>query len=104
MDYTKGNFSEPYHQFLKSFGFWDSLEGSSTTPEDFLNGTTVYGFDLAPTCNGLNYVDQIRQGNMEMEIVFDRDTDEKTKFIVINVYDSKISINNLMRINKNYTS
>ena len=41
---------------------------------------------------------------MEMEIVFDGDTDEKTKFIIVNIYDSKISINNLMRIEKNYTS
>ena len=74
------------------------------TPEGYLNGTTVYGFHLAPTCNGLNYVDKIRQGNMEIEIVFDGDTNEKTKFIIINIYDSRISINSLMRIDKNYTS
>ena len=104
MDYSKENFTEPYLQFLKSFGFWHNLEGSSLLPEEFLHGTTVYGFDLAPTCTGLNYVDQTRQGNMEMEIVFDGDTVEKTKFFVLNVYESKISINNLLRINKNYTS
>jgi len=104
MDYAKGNFSESYHQFLKSFGFWDNLEPCSLMPDDFLHGTTVYGFDLGPTCNGLNYVDQIRQGNMEMEIVFDGDTDQKTKFFILNIYDSQLSINSLLRINKNYTS
>ena len=62
------------------------------------------GSKLAATCNGLNYVDKIRQGNMEIEIVFDGDTNEKTKFIIINIYDSRISINSLMRIDKNYTS
>ena len=104
MDYAGGNFSEAYHQFLKSFGFWDNLDPCSLTPEGYLNGTAVYGFDLAPTCNRLNYVDQICQGNMEIEIVFDGDTDEKTKFIIINIYDSHISIKSLMRIDKNYTS
>ena len=104
MDYAGESFSEAYHQFLKSFGFWDKLEPCSTTPEAYSNGSTLYGFELGPTCNGLNYVDQIRQGNMEIEIVFDGDTSEKTKFIVINIYDSRISINSLMRIDKNYTS
>ena len=104
MDFANGNYSEAYHQSLKAFGFWNNMETCSLLPEDFFNGTMIYGFDLAPTANGLNYVDQIRQGNMEMEIVFDGDTDEKTKFIIVNIYDSKISINNLMRIEKNYTS
>ena len=39
---------------------------------------------------------------MEIEIVFDGDTSEKTKFIVVNIYDSRISINSLMRIDKLY--
>jgi hypothetical protein len=104
MDYGGGYFSEAYHQFVKSLGFLDNLDPCSITPNNYLNGTTVYGFDLAPTCNGLNYVDQIRQGNMEIEIVFDGDTTEKTKFIIISIYDSRISINSLMRIDKNYTS
>ena len=104
MDYTGGNFSEAYYQFLKSFGFWNNLEDCSTTPEAFSSGTTIYGFDLSPTCNGLNYVDQIRQGNMEIDILFDRDTDQKTKFMVLNIYDSQISINSLLRIDKNYSS
>ena len=47
---------------------------------------------------------QICQGNMEIDIVFDGDTSEKTKFIVVNIYDSRIYINSLMRIDKNYTS
>ena len=104
MDYEGGNFSEAYHQFLKSFGFWDNLEACSTTPEAFSGGTSIYGFDLSTTCNGLNYVDQIQQGNMEIDVLFDGDTDQKTKFIVLNIYDSQISINSMMRIEKNYTS
>ena len=45
-------------------------------------------------------MDQIRQGNMEIDVLFDGDTDQKTKFIVLNIYDSRISINSLMRIDK----
>ena len=104
MDYGRGNFSEAYYQFLESLGFWDGLEGCSTTPEAFSSGTTIYGFDLSTTCDGLNFVDQIRQGNMEIDVLFDGDTDQKTKFVVLNIYESQISINNMMRVEKNYTS
>ena len=87
---------------LKRVRFFEKKDTCSLTKEQFANGCALFVFDLAPTCCGLNLIDPVQSGKLEIDLVFAQATPEKFKAIIYSEYEDVFSINHLQRVTKSY--
>ncbi|OOZ35807.1 hypothetical protein, partial [Solemya elarraichensis gill symbiont] len=64
------NFVTPYVNLMETCDRWNKDEGFAITRLMFDSGYAIYGFDLAPSDYGGDYINLIRHGNLRLEVKF----------------------------------
>jgi hypothetical protein len=103
MDWNKNTFLQPYSQLLKSLNKFEDMNGSGLTKDVFAQGSSIFGFELAPTCTNLNLIDPVKVGNLEADLIFADPTPEKIKILVYSEYEDTFQLNSLQRVIKVYS-
>jgi hypothetical protein len=98
--------SEPYSEpLLFNYEKFAAVEGYSTlfkneqfgnngiTYNDYINGCALYSFDLTPDQCSNNHFNLLREGNLELEIIFNKTPQKSITGILFLEFDSVLEIN-----------
>ena len=103
MDWTKNTFLQAYSQLLKSLNKFEDMHGCGLTKDVFSKGSSIFGYELSPTCTNLNLIDPVRVGNLEADLIFADTTPEKLKILIFSEYEDKFQLNSMQRVIKVYS-
>ena len=82
-----------YQSLFGAIGKFGQDEGNQLSREDYLNGFTLFAFDLTPeleeggTCSG------VHEGNLKLEIHFSKPLPSTINVIVLGEFSNTIEIN-----------
>jgi hypothetical protein len=86
--YSKDLYLEVYSTLYQNI----AETGNDITYDEFKNGYTLYAFDLtADTCNG-EYFNELNDGNLELEVVFEKAKSEAISVLIYMEFDNLVEI------------
>lgn len=89
---TPTNYMESYRRFMDQIGIMNTSGTNNITPAKWVNGSTMFGFDLTPdSCNGFHYHKK-KPGDVNYEVFFSGPTPKPLSMIMINYYHDILEI------------
>ncbi len=97
-EYENGSAVRDFYQLVLSTGRHLKNNPLAIDRQDFLNGYTLYGFNLSPDEDCSNHVSLIRSGNIRLEARFRQPLSQSITIIVYAIFDSIIEISNRRQV------
>lgn len=101
-EYENGAAVREFYQLVLSTGRHLKNQALAIDREDFLNGYTLYAFNLAPDEECGQHVSLIKSGNIRLEARFRQPLTSTINLIVYAIFDSVIEISNRRQVLVDY--
>ncbi len=97
-EYENGSAVRDFYQLVLSTGRHLKNNPLAIDRQDFLNGYTLYGFNLSHDEDCSNHVSLTRSGNIRLEARFRQPLSQSITIIVYAIFDSIIEISNRRQV------
>ncbi|KAJ8048841.1 hypothetical protein HOLleu_01315 [Holothuria leucospilota] len=87
-----GNYIRAYHTLFSGTDKMNHDEGNAINREEYAKGYTLYAFDLAPDLSSGDHYNLVKQGNLRMELQFQRPLTTTVNVVVYAELDNLIEI------------
>ena len=102
-DFANGRCLRSYVHNMRTFNYYNTDDSNGLTLQDFVNGTTIYAYDLTPDMTiDATHRQAITSKNLRLELYFSADTPTTINVLLYAVYDSEIEITQLRDIITHY--
>lgn len=101
-DYANGSAVREFYQLVLASGKHLKNHALSIDREDFLNGYTLYAFNLTPDEDCGQHISLIKSGNIRLEARFRQPLPRTINLIVYAIFDSIIEVSNRRQILVDY--
>ncbi len=101
-EYENGAAVRDFYQLVLSTGRHLKNQALAIDRQDFLNGYTLYGFNLSPDEDCSNHVSLTRSGNIRLEARFRQPLARSITIIVYAIFDSIVEISNRRQVLVDY--
>lgn len=81
-----------YMSFIQSLDLFNKSEDNDITLHEYMNGYTLYAFNLTPNLNIAGSAQTERDGNLRLEIKFSSSLAQAVNVIVMGIFDGRIEI------------
>ena len=93
-----------YVSLFESLGITNKNVGIDISYTDYLNGYTLFGFDLTPDLDHSGHFHLVKEGNVRLELNFETALPETVNLIVYAEFDNIIEIDKARNVHFDYTS
>lgn len=100
--YDNGSAVREFYQLVLATGKHLKNQSMSIDREDFLNGYTLYAFNLSPDEGCGQHVSLIKTGNIRLEARFREPLRQTVNIIIYSIFDSIIEISNRRQVHAEY--
>ena len=103
-DFDNGLVLRSYMQTMRTFNYYNTDDTNGLTMKDFVNGYTIYAFDLtADREMTAGHRQPITSKNLRLELIFKKATPCTVNVLMCAYYDSSIEITQLRDVITHYT-
>jgi hypothetical protein len=96
--YNLGNAVREFYQLVSATGRHLKNQPLAIDREDFLNGYTLYAFNLTPDDECGQHMSLIRSGNIRLELRFREPLEHTVNLLIYATYDSLLEISNRRQV------
>ena len=101
LDFVNGNYVQPYLALHEAIGSYRMEHSPAVSYEAFSQGNAIYAFTITPVTN-CQFVNPIQNGNISIEMKWEKALSNPINIIIYAEYDSLIYINESRQITTDY--
>lgn len=91
-DFKNRKVAREYNALFKAMGIYNQSESFDITLNEFMNGYTIFGFNLTPDQHASGHQQISRNATVRLDISFSTNTDTGINLIAMGVFDGRIQI------------
>ena len=99
---TNKKYMIEYQALMQSLNIYNKTDDVDLTPEQFANGYTIFGFNLAPDMDIVGHSQISKHGVLRLDIRFENPLTQTINVIIMGIFDGVIEITKERRVHLNW--